>query len=252
MGSSFDPIGTDGSFVAAFFLIWMLVCFGSMILGVVSYVLHALGLYTIGQRRQIKHAWMAWLPVVNLWILGSISDQYQYVVKGKVRNRRKTMVGLSIAMWAMYIVFWIGYIMLFVNMFMNMGTLDDMGFEQGMQMLGTPMLISAGAVLVMLVLAIVLTVFQYMAYYDLYASCKPDSAGLFTVLSILINVTLPFFVFGCRKSDRGMPPKKSDVQPQQIEAPVEAPVVAATEEKPEEEAPAEEAPTEEEAPASEE
>ena len=251
MGSSFDPIANEGSFAAAFFLIYLLVCFGSMILSVVSYVIHALGLYTIGQRRQIKHAWMAWLPVVNMWILGSISDQYQYVVKGRVRNRRKTMVGLSIAMWAMYIVFWIGYIMIFVNMFMNMGTLDGMGFEQGMQILGAPMLVSVGAILAMMVLAIILAVFQYIAYYDLYASCKPNNAGLFTVLSILINVTLPFFVFGCRKSDRGMPPKKSDVQPQQIEAPAETPVEAPVEEVPTEEVPTEEVPTEE-APASEE
>ena len=245
MGSSFDPIATDGSFTVAFFLIYLLVCLGSMILSVVVYILHALGLYTIAQRRQIKHGWMAWLPIVNLWILGSISDQYQYVVKGKVRNRRKTLVGLSIAMWAMYIVFWIGYIMIFVNLFLHTDSLVHMGIAQGMQMFGTPMLVSVAAILTMLVLAIILAVFQYIAYHDLYASCKPDSAVLFTVLSILINVTLPFFVFSCRKSDRGMPPKKSDVQPQQIEAPAETPVEAPVEEVPTEEVPTEEVPTEE-------
>ena len=251
MGSSFDPIATDGSFAAAFFLIYLLVCLGSMILSVVVYILHALGLYTIAQRRQIKHGWMAWLPIVNLWILGSISDQYQYVVKGKVRNRRKTLVSLSIAMWAMYIVFWIGYIMIFVNLFLHTDSLAHMGIAQGMQMFGTPMLVSVAAILTMLVLAIILAVFQYIAYHDLYASCKPDSAVLFTVLSILINVTLPFFVFSCRKSDRGMPPKKSDLQPQQIESPAETPVEAPVEEVPTEEVPTEEVPTEE-APASEE
>ena len=220
MGSSFDTFATDGSVAASFFLIYLLVYFGSMILSVAMYVLNALGMYTIAQRRQIKHPWLAWLPVAEQWILGSISDQYQYVAKGKVRNRRKTLIGLNIAMWAMFIVFWIGYIMIFVNMFMHMDTMDYMSFEQGMQVFGAPMLVILAAVVAMLILAIILTVFQYIAYYDLFASSKPEHAGLFTVLGILFNVTLPFFVFACRKHDQGMPPKKSDVQPRQIEAPV--------------------------------
>ena len=64
------------------------------------------------------------------------------------------------------------------------------------------------AYLGMLGLAIAITVFCYIAYYDLFRSCKPGNAVLFLVLSIIFNVTLAFFVFACSKSDEGMPERR--------------------------------------------
>ncbi len=215
--------GAVGGIFAGFFALYLLIMLGSVILSVAMYVCNSLGIYTIAQRREIKNPWLAWLPVANLWTLGSISDQYQYVTNGKVRNRRKVLVGLSIAVAVLYIIFWICYFGFIVNLAINAEKMDFMSDAQvGEMMLSSlaPMLIS---LLAMLVVSIVLTVYQYIAYHDLYASCKPQYAGLFTVLSILVNVTLPFFVFACRKHDDGMPPKKSEVQQLPLaEAPAQA------------------------------
>ena len=72
----------------------MLMCMGiGMVLSVACYVLEALSLYTIAQRRGIRKPWLAWIPVVNVWIVGSISDQYQYVVNRRIQNRRKGAAG---------------------------------------------------------------------------------------------------------------------------------------------------------------
>ena len=68
----------------------------SSLLGIASYVLTALALYTMAQRRGIKNAWLSWVPVINCWIIGSLSDQYRYVVKGEIKNKRKTMLILTI------------------------------------------------------------------------------------------------------------------------------------------------------------
>ena len=46
-------------------------------LAIVSYVLLAWGLFTIAKRRGINKPWLAWIPVVNVWMLGCISDQYR-------------------------------------------------------------------------------------------------------------------------------------------------------------------------------
>ena len=62
-------------------------------------------------------------------------------------------------------------------------------------------------VFLLMAIAVTYSVFAYLAYYDLFKSCKPDNAVLFLVLSIFVNVTLPFFIFACRKADEGMPPK---------------------------------------------
>lgn len=59
-----------------------------MLLAVASYVLTALALYTVARRRGLKNPWLAWIPVADSWLLGSLSDQYRYVVKGEHTHRR--------------------------------------------------------------------------------------------------------------------------------------------------------------------
>jgi len=60
------------------------------------YVLSALALYAIARRRELKNPWLSWVPVGNVWILGSISDQYSYVAKGEVKSKRKILLALNI------------------------------------------------------------------------------------------------------------------------------------------------------------
>lgn len=162
----------------------------TVLISVAVYVLHAYGIYTIARRRTIHHPWLAWLPVGEMWILGSISDQYQYMVKGKVCSRRKVLLGMSIASCALMIP-------VFANAVTFMLTVEMGAFAI---LMALSMVIS--------VLGIVQTVFLYMAYYDLFRSCNPENAVLFLVLGILLNGTLPFFVFAVRKKDQGMPPRR--------------------------------------------
>ena len=177
--------GAVGIFFAVFFVVWFLLIGFS----IVCYVLNSLGLFTIAERRGIRHAWLAWVPYGSVWILGSISDQYQYVAKGKVKNRRKVLLGLNITYLVVYIVQFMASI---VSAFSG----------------DFPVLPMALGSIAMIALIIVQLVMTYVAYNDLYNSCKPDSATTFLVLSIVFSVTLPFFVFACRKKDLGMPPRK--------------------------------------------
>lgn len=182
-------------------------------LGVTLYVLQALGLYTIAERRGIKHAWMAWLPLVNMWILGSVSDQYRYVAKGQIRNRRKVLIGLYIAVLALGLVFFFAAIGMLVHLLMQIPEIAQMG-PNGMLSPSVGLIVLvAGYILLVWVLNVIALVFQYVCYNDLYASCCPENQVLFLVLSILFNVTLPFFVFACRNKDAGMPPRKDAVPP---------------------------------------
>ena len=64
------------------------------------------------------------------------------------------------------------------------------------------------AYLVLFGLSIAVLVVSYVAYYDLFQSCKPNYAVLFLILGIVFNVTLPFFVFACGNSDKGMPERR--------------------------------------------
>lgn len=196
----------------------------SFLIGVAAYILTALSLYTIARRRGISNPWLAWLPVANLWVLGSISDQYQYVAQGLVRNRRKILLGLSIA----FAILWIGMVVsagsAIIGIIAEIPTLENalvngMDEAAGMHMLETflpPLLGLLGISFVMSVVAVVQTVFEYICYYNLFASCQPDNKVLYILLSIFIHITLPVFLMICRDKDLGMPPRKPQPTPTPI------------------------------------
>ncbi len=192
--------GVAGIFLIVY-LFFMLLAMGFSLL---VYVLQSIGLHTIANRRGIRHGWLAWLPFGNMWILGSVSDQYQYVVKGRIKNRRKTFLALNIIAAAVVIVMLIA-----------------ISFSAITQQF-TPALLVA---LALPVLVVVLTVLGFLAYYDLFRSCDPGNAVLYLVLSIFIPAALPFFVFAGRKKDLGMPPRKKRVVEAAPVAEEEAPVV---------------------------
>lgn len=194
---------------ALFYGLYTMAVFG---LNIAAYVLRALGFYTIAKRRGINHPWMSWVPVLDLWVLGCISDQYQYVVKGKNKNKRKWLLGLNIAMWVIYIVFFVFFGIMMVRVIS--GAINGAGENQLLEsMMGSlvGMLVSS---LPMMGLAIAVTVVRYVAMYDLYTSCNPQNNVLFLVLSIFFSITEPFFIFFNRKKDDGMPPRRSEPQPQ--------------------------------------
>lgn len=196
--SDFAPaIGSAAGAVLGFLLVFYLL---AMAAGVVFYILQSVGMYTIAKRRGIRHAWLSWLPIGNVWILGSISDQYQYVAKGKVKNRRKILVALA----AVTFLLTIFVIVTVVGTILAVAA----SLEAGEALSGAAVAISLLGNLAIIAVCAVSVVFQFMSLYDLYASCNPDNAVMFLVLSIFIGVTIPFFVFACRKKDGGMPPRK--------------------------------------------
>ncbi len=197
-----DAAGSVAGAVIGFMLVFYLLMLAFC---VVFYILQSLGLYTVAKRRGIHNPWLAWLPLGNMWILGSVSDQYQYVAKGRVRNRRKILLGLTAAMFAMLFV-------IFGGMFsMILGAAGEME-----ALAGAGVAVMLLAYLALLVVAIIAAVFQYIAIYDFYRSCEPDNSVLYLVLSVLFTISMPVFFFVCRKKDEGMPPKKTAQQPQPV------------------------------------
>ena len=168
--------------------------------GVAAYILTALAVYTVSSRRGLKHPWLAWVPVVNCWLLGSLSDQYRYVVKGENKSKRKWLLVLNILKAALAS-------MLTVLAVVTVGTLivshhsDAMGAVVAVLGLAMPLI----------AVTIALCVIRYMALYDVYRSMDPANAVLYLVLSILFSPTEPFFLFFNREKDLGMPPRKEPV-----------------------------------------
>ena len=178
----------------------------SSLLGIATYVLTSLALYTLANRRGIKNAWLSWIPVINCWIIGSLSDQYRYVVKGEVRNKRKTLLTLNIILWVITAAIAVAGIVVAVNA--AGAAMKGAAEEALLDLVLGPVFIILGLCLPLFGVSIANVVIRYMAMYDIYTSCTPQNNVLFLVLSILFSVTEPFFLFFSRNKDEGMPPRK--------------------------------------------
>lgn len=183
----------------------------SSTLSLAAYVFTALAIYTIAQRRGIKKAWLAWVPVVNVWILGSISDQYRYVVKDQVKSKRKVLLGLNLANTVFTVAVSVSLIVTGISIFnavLHHAAEEQLGWI-AMRGIGITLLLC----LPMLVLSLIAFVFRAIALYDLYTSCDPQNNALYLILSLIpgiSQITQPLFLFLCREKDEGMPPRREN------------------------------------------
>jgi hypothetical protein len=185
----------------------------SGLFSIAAYVLTAIAIYSISLRRGLSKPWLAWIPVVNCWLLGSLSDQYQYIVKGKNTSRRKWLLALNLIMAVLTLA-----VGILVTVAVAGAFIKGPGYGMGRAIAG-PVIGILGLILPLAAAAVGIAVIRYMALYDVYRSLDPNNAVLFLVLSILFSPTEPFFLFFNREKDLGMPPRKrpADTPPEPIE-----------------------------------
>lgn len=169
------------------------------LLSLAVYVFTALSLYTVARRRGLNCPWLAWIPVADLWLVGSLSDQYRYLTQGQVKHKRVVLLILK----AVTLAFTGGLIGAVIWLAVSSGSVASVVTMLVMALL-------AGGT------AIALTVLNFMALYDIYASCTPENAMVYLVLSIFFKVLKPVFLFISRNADGGMPPRKT--QPREAAA----------------------------------
>ena len=179
----------------------------AFVIQIAVYVLSSLALYTIAKRRGLNHAWLSWIPVANVWILGSIADQYRYVARGEIKSKRKVLLTLNIITAVLTAVLVCLCVVAVVGAFSGaiMGRPEDVILQN---LLGT-LAGMLGLIVPILGVAIAAAIIRYMALYDLYSSCDPDNKTVFLVIGILFGITEPVFLFLCRNKDLGMPPRRT-------------------------------------------
>lgn len=178
-------------------------------LSLVCYVFTALSLYTIAKRRGLKNPWLAWIPVGFEWLLGTVSDQYQYLVKERNTSRRKLMLCLSLITMLSGVIVTVVVVVVIFRLIISAAMMTE---AQIARMLLGPLMTVMILSLLLSTVAIVLLVFRCMSMYDLYRSCQPDNAVLYLVLGILFGFLEPIFLMIVRNKDEGMPPRRPEPQ----------------------------------------
>lgn len=173
------------------------------------YVLTALPIFVIARRRKLAMPWLAWIPVLRGWTLGSIADQYREQAHGQVRFRRRVLLWISLAAAAIGTVVLILLGTLLARLFVHLaqlGAISSAHLSQALLDLVEPAMGMLLLILPLLALHVVRVVFHYIALYDLYLSCDPDNAVLYLVLGIFFRFCQPIFLMLCRNKDNGLRP----------------------------------------------
>lgn len=189
----------------------------ALAIGIALFVFRAISIYKIARRRGISNAWLAWVPVCSEWILGSVADQYQYVVKGRVKNRRLPLFLLSVVLLGLRIAgaaLSISTVTSVIRFVLTGAGFPDVG---RLVLLAVASTVQTGGMIACLVI-------RGFVMYDVYTSCTNRNNVLFLVLGMLFRVLEPVFLFACRNREEGMPPRRDVPAREEAEAVVEAEV----------------------------
>lgn len=211
----------------------------SALLSVVLYVLQALGLQTIAKRRGIRHGWLAWLPLGDLWILACIADDYAGRTGAKWKRLRIPTVLLAAVAMILAVVLLVGT---FFTVQLTAGQVltqeemltlfglelsdsvsglydsgealtreevmdkaaEQMSDEQALLLFVGMMFCLAGT-MVMMPVQLCAVAAEYFCLYRLFESCDPATKFMNMIFAILGARSLA--IFFCRNKDLGLPEK---------------------------------------------
>lgn len=184
------PTNIDEEFLMVFLSIFMILLGVVLLFSLIFWIIRSMSLHRLAKRRGIRNAWLAWLPIGGAWVLGSVADQYQHLIQGKVTSRRKVLLILGA-----------------VGLVLGLGNGAYTLVEEAARYTDAALAVNLLAVLlsaVVLGINITRLVFCHICSFDLYRSCNPKNAVAFLVLGIIFPVCEPFFYLYCRNKDLGM------------------------------------------------
>lgn len=148
-----------------------------------AYVFFGWSMSRMAQRRGIGGWILGWFPMMNLWVMGSLCDQYRYVVFGKKSRSRFWLPVLAVAL-EVLVVFGV------------LGLQGKVGFLPAIW--ATALDVTTAVFLVRV----------YLSLYRLYVSCEPRHAVSWLVLSVALPFLPVVFLLAGKEKEQGMPVRR--------------------------------------------
>ena len=189
--SEYDLTTGEDVAIGIFLVVYLAVLAIALAASFAAYVFQSLGLYEMMKKTGHDNPWLAWIPVGNLYSIGYLAEQSNLFCGKKKGSLRVILPLLQ------------GAMLLFIPAFFVLGVGVGLGISYGASEALVLLLILA--YLVFFIIAIVATVFQYVALYKIYRLFAPDNATLYLVLGIFIPVCTAIFLFVARKGNLPVP-----------------------------------------------
>lgn len=190
---------TDSAETIAVVAIIVVLLFYLLIMGIglASYIMNAIALYKIADRRQIPNPWMSWLPFTRDWLIGRIADDYDGK-NGIKRKWRAVLLTLSLISVVGLVVIYVALIVWIITIAV-MYTNTEPPFEQVMVALVVLYVI----LIVLAILSTAKSFCQAICIYKIFESTVPEKAVKYLLLYLLVPLGGPICLIRCK--DKGYP-----------------------------------------------
>lgn len=168
-----------------------------------NYILSGIAYYKLAKARNISAPGLAWVPIVNLYLIGKISDDIKSSYQKKSNNRILLLVFIILAAVLSGIF---SNIMININIYLN--SLGIFFF-----------MFAAIFAFAMTAVIIYFLVLFFVAIYTIYKEYNPKNAVMYLVLSILLSfIGIKFIVpiFMLTFINNKIPASKQDQDPTNI------------------------------------
>ncbi len=187
-------LGLPEEVVSFFFTFFIGAIAVSAVIGIAIYLLESISVYKMAKSAQIKNPWLAFIPVANDWVFGTLAEKYKK--KNGTKSARFGIIlpvleGIVLIETIALTIFTVisvkeitGYALDAVN------TSAEMAPEQFMSLIPVIILYFA-----LMAVAIAYAVVFFIALWRVYYSFDKSNATLYIVLSIIFTISVPIILF---------------------------------------------------------
>lgn len=187
-------LGLPEEAVSFFFTFFIGAIAVSAVIGIAIYLLESISVYKMAKSAEIKNPWLAFIPVANDWVFGTLAEKYKK--KNGTKSARFGIIlpvleGIVLIETIALTIFTVisvkeitGYALDAVN------TSTEMVPEQFMSLIPVIILYFA-----LMAVAIAYAVVFFIALWRVYSSFDKSNATLYIVLSIIFTISVPIILF---------------------------------------------------------
>ncbi len=187
-------LGLPEEAVSFFFTFFIGAIAVSAVIGIAIYLLESISVYKMAKSAEIKNPWLAFIPVANDWVFGTLAEKYKK--KNGTKSARFGIIlpvleGIVLIEAIALTIFTVisvkeitGYALDAVN------TSAEMVPEQFMSLIPVIILYFA-----LIAVAISYAVVFFIALWRVYSSFDKPNATLYIVLSVVFTISVPIILF---------------------------------------------------------
>lgn len=187
-------LGLPEEAVSFFFTFFIGAIAVSAVIGIAIYLLESISVYKMAKSAEIKNPWLAFVPVANDWVFGSLAEKYKK--KNGTKSARFGIIlpvleGIVLIETIALTIFTVisikeitGYALDAVN------TSTEMVPEQFMSLIPVIILYFA-----LMAVAFAYIIVFYVALWRIYSSFDKPNATLYIVLSVVFTIPVPIILF---------------------------------------------------------